>query len=66
MRILITDAVKRFKSQTGLAKAIGQTPGSITNQKSRSDYLSSGQMLILTQRHPAITRELLKLAKDRK
>ena len=60
MRILIEDAVKRFKSQSNLARALGQTPGSITNQKSRSKYLSTGQMLVLTQRHPAITRELLK------
>ena len=59
MRILIVDAVKRFKSQSGLARALGQTPGSITNQKSRSEYLSTGQTLILRERHPVITRELL-------
>ena len=66
MRILITDAVKRFKSQSALARAMGQTPGSIWIQRSRSDYLSAGQMLILRERHPVITRELLALAKDAK
>ena len=45
---------------------MGQTPGSITIQKGRSDYLSSGQMLILRERHPVITRELLALAKETK
>ena len=65
MLIRIEDAVKRFKNQSGLAKALGIPRQSITQQKGKSSYLTETWALKLHKLHPVITRELLAKAKDR-
>ena len=66
MLIRIEDAVTRFKTKAGLARALGLPRQSISNRLRMSDYLTDNQALKLHRRHPVITRELLALAKDRK
>jgi len=63
MLIKISDAAKRFKTQANLAAAIGITPQAITNRLSRSEYLTETQALKLNQKHPVITKELMRASK---
>ena len=66
MLIKIEDAVTRFKTKAGLARALGLPRQSISNRLRMSDYLTDNQALKLHKLHPVITRELLAKAEDRK